>query len=99
MRAFVDGFDWDEGNRAKCERHGVSVTEIENLFHGEVRVTPDLKHSAVEVRYIAVGRNATGRALFVAFTLRTEGNGRLIRPISARYMHAKEVERFDAQGS
>src|SRR5271170_2071366 len=36
-----DGFDWDEGNRAKCQKHGVSVAEIEGLFRRPVVILPD----------------------------------------------------------
>jgi uncharacterized DUF497 family protein len=93
------GFDWDAGNRWKCQRHGVSLEEIETLFSGEVKVAPDVPHSAREQRYIAVGRNAVGRPLFVAFTLRTSNGRRLIRPISARYMHAKEIARYDPKSA
>jgi uncharacterized protein len=25
-------FDWDSGNRKKCQKHGVSIAEIESLF-------------------------------------------------------------------
>jgi hypothetical protein len=32
MNSRVSGFDWDEGNRAKCQKHGVSIPEIEELF-------------------------------------------------------------------
>ena len=28
----VSGFDWDEGNRAKCQKHGLTVAHIEALF-------------------------------------------------------------------
>lgn len=28
----IDGFDWDAGNRDKCQKHGVSIPEIERLF-------------------------------------------------------------------
>jgi uncharacterized protein len=28
----VAGFKWDAGNRAKCQKHGVSLEEIEDLF-------------------------------------------------------------------
>lgn len=27
-----DGFDWDEGNREKCRKHGVSLPEIEQAL-------------------------------------------------------------------
>jgi len=99
MRETIAGFDWDEGNRAKCRKHGVSIEEIEAVLRGEPHVAPDLRHSAAEDRFIAVGRNAQGRALFVAFTFRTRQGERLIRPISARYMHKKEVEAYETQGS
>jgi hypothetical protein len=28
----VLGFDWDDENREKCQKHGVSVAQIESLF-------------------------------------------------------------------
>ena len=34
MNFAVSGFDWDDGNRAKCEKHGVSITEIEVCTRG-----------------------------------------------------------------
>jgi uncharacterized DUF497 family protein len=80
-------------------RHGVSIAEIEALFTGEFRVAPDLKHAEVEARYIAIGRGASGRPVFVAFTFRTFGDVRRIRPISARYMHDKELARYASEGS
>ena len=35
------------------------------------------------------------RNAFVVFTQRDRGNGVLIRPISARYMHKREVESYE----
>jgi uncharacterized protein len=88
----IAGFDWDRGNLGKCQKHGVSVSEIESLFYSEHRIAPDIKHSsAAEPRLLAIGRSVSGRALFVAFTTRIRGEQTLIRPISARYMHAKEI--------
>jgi uncharacterized DUF497 family protein len=96
----IDGFDWDAGNREKCQKHGVSLPEIEALFlSGTARIAPDLKHSGQEDRFIAVGRTRAGRPMFVAFTFRLWEERRLIRPVSARYMHGKEIERYEAQGS
>jgi uncharacterized protein len=93
----VCGFDWDAGNREKCQKHGVSVREIEALFSSaSLYVTPDIKHSVDEKRYIAAG-TAYGRKLFVAFALRDTSEGQSIRPISARYMHAKEAERYEQE--
>ncbi len=79
MNLRVSGFDWDDGNRAKCQKHGVSITQIEALFAHSPRIAPDPKHSADEDRLIAVGRTSTGRPVFVAFTIRTINKRRLIR--------------------
>ena len=95
----VVGFDWDEGNLAKCAQHGVSVEEIEAVFLAGPAIAPDLAHSAAEDRLIAVGRTAQGRALFVAFTLREKQGHRLIRPVSARYMHKMEIEAYEKKSS
>ncbi|MGC8625015.1 MAG: BrnT family toxin [Phycisphaerae bacterium] len=92
----VAGFDWDAGNRAKCQKHGVSITEIEAIFDHEPHVAPDPDHSDVEDRLIAIGRNSRGRPMFVAFTIRQRGTLRLIRPVSARYMHQKEIKHYEA---
>jgi uncharacterized DUF497 family protein len=32
MSTALSGFDWDDGNRAKCQAHGVSPAEVEALF-------------------------------------------------------------------
>ena len=93
----VSGFDWDEGNRAKCRKHGVSIAQIEALFAHNPRIAPDPKHSVDEDRLIAVGRTSTGRPMFVVFTIRTKNGQRLIRPVNARYMHAKEIAAYEKQ--
>jgi hypothetical protein len=99
MNLRVDGFDWDEGNRAKCQKHGVSIREIEDLFVLSPRIAPSLAHSREEDRLIAVGRTSAGRPVFVAFTMRTKNMHRLIRPVSARYMHAKEIASYEKENS
>jgi uncharacterized DUF497 family protein len=92
----VDGFDWDSGNLLKNEaKHGITKDMIETFFHGKVRVGPDPKHSNLEERFLAVGKEPSGRFLIVAFTFRLREGKKLIRPISARYMHASEVRKYD----
>jgi len=90
-----DGFDWDAGNTAKRQEHGVSIAEIESVFLGEPRVGPDAEHSTAEQRFRAVGRTKEGRHLFAVFTMRRRGSDTLVRPISARYMHRKEIAAYE----
>ena len=93
-----DGFDWDSGNRAKCQKHGVSIAEIESLFLvGTPLVGPDVLPSSKEQRFRAVGRTIKKRYLFIVFTLRNNGETLLIRPISARYMHTKEINAHEKE--
>jgi uncharacterized DUF497 family protein len=92
-------FEWDTGNRDKCRKHGVSIQEIEALLSTDARVAPDIKHSNSEDRFIAVGRNSSGRPMFVAFTFRTRDGQRFIRPVSARYMHEKEISGYEKESS
>jgi len=95
----VSGFDWDDGNRARCQKCGVSILEIEELFALGPRVAPDLKRSLDEDRLIAAGRTSAGRTVFVAFTIRKTNNRRLIRPVTARHMHAKEIAAYEEESS
>lgn len=91
----IAGFDWDAGNLAKCRGHGVSFAEVESLFEGTPRIAPDLKHSSNEDRLLAIGRTAAGRAVFVVFMFRMVDGTLRIRPISARYMHKKEIDAYE----
>jgi uncharacterized protein len=89
------GFDWDAGNRAKCQKHGLSIAEIESLFNRPIIMLPGKENLQGERRFLAIGTTAKGRHGFVVFTQRERGDGILIRPISARYMHKKEVESYE----
>ena len=83
------GFDWDEGNARKNEKHGVSKSEVEQVFlNTPLLLSEDLKDSQRESRFHALGRSDQDRWLQVTFTERD--NGMLIRPISARAMSRKE---------
>ena len=93
----ANGFDWDKGNRKKCEKHGLSVAVIESLFARPIAILPDAVHSWSERRFRAIGRTEKGRGVFIAFTLRHKGEEVLIRPISARYMHKKEIKWYEKE--
>ncbi|MES9883978.1 MAG: BrnT family toxin [Sedimenticola sp.] len=85
----IKGFDWDEGNARKNEKHGVSMAEAEQIFfNAPLLLLGDLKHSGLEQRFHALGRSDDGRRLHITFTLRHAGER--IRVISARDMHRKE---------
>ena len=45
MTVQANGFDWDKGNRAKCEKHGLSTSVIESLFTRPIAILPDAAHS------------------------------------------------------
>ena len=87
----MSGFQWDKGNRAKCQKHGVAIETIEEIFLTGVIVLPDGGHSLNEKRYRAIGKGPDGRSVFVVFTVRDNE----VRPISARYMHQKEVDSYE----
>ncbi len=91
------GLDWDDGNIYKIEAR-VSREAIHEFFRHEVLVKQDLRCPSSEERFLAIGHaKDTRRCLFVAFTFRAKGSEKLIRPISARYMHKKEKEAYEKE--
>jgi uncharacterized DUF497 family protein len=86
-----DGFNWDAANRVKCQKHGVSLGEIEAVFGSDPLVIPDLRHSISENRFHVVGQPSGGKPIFLVITLRRRMEALFIRVISARYMHSKEI--------
>jgi uncharacterized DUF497 family protein len=92
----IRGFDWDDGNRDKCQKHGMSIAEIEAVFTRPVVILPDRENASGERRLKAIGTTLAGRHAFIIFTWRAErAGGALLRPISARYMHKSEVEAYE----
>ena len=54
----ISGFDWDEGNARKNEKHGVSMAEAEQVFfNAPLLVLQDGTHSQDEVRLHALGKS------------------------------------------
>lgn len=83
----ITGFDWDDGNARKNEKHGVSVAEAEQVFfNAPLLLLADDAHSQEELRIHALGKTDEGRTLHITFTLRQ--SGQLIRVISASERHA-----------
>jgi len=83
------GFDWDDRNARKNDKHGVSMAEAEQVFfNAPLLLLADVGHSQQEIRVHALGQTDSGRGLHITFTLRQAGA--LIRVISARDLHRKE---------
>lgn len=95
--AQVSGFQWDEGNQEKCRKHGISEDVIEDVFTRPVMIVHDDGHSGDETRFKAIGKSRDNRHVFVVFTLRKDDETVLIRPISARYMHQKEITAYEKE--
>jgi len=85
----IIGFDWDDGNARKNDKHDVFMAEAEQVFfNAPLLLLEDDAHSQSEPRLHALGKSDDGRVLHITFTLRQ--SGLLIRVISARDMHRKE---------
>lgn len=86
MELVVRGFDWDEANLGKLEKHKVTQEEAEEIYY----LTPLMDEGAYEKkgerRYRCLGVTANGRYLAAFFTVRRG----LIRNISVRPMRRKE---------
>jgi hypothetical protein len=90
----ITGFDWDDGNARKNEKHDVSMAEAEQVFFNDpLLLLEDVKHSQGESRIHALGQTDDGRLLHITFTLRHTGEK--IRVISARDMHKKERKTYE----
>lgn len=87
-------FEWDKGNIDKnYAKHGVTPKETEEIFLDEnLKVKKDVPHSQTENRFIAIGKNSSGKVLFVVFTIRRN----LIRVISSRLTNKKDRKYYEA---
>ena len=91
------GFDWDDGNRSKCQKHGMTTAQIEHVVtHHSTLLVPSPKGSG-EARIMAIGRTPEGRAAMVVFTPRTKRGETVLRPISARFMHRREARKYEQE--
>jgi uncharacterized DUF497 family protein len=80
-----------------ARKHGLSTSVIDSLFTHPLAIFPDAAHSQRERRFRAIGRTEKRRGVFIVFTLRRRGDELLIRPISARYMHKKEIDAYEKE--
>ena len=90
------GFDWDDGNRAKCQKHGLSIADVEHVLANNETVIIPLD-AFEEPRFVAIGQTVAERYAFVVFTPREKKGDWTQRLISARYMHRREVKRYEQE--
>lgn len=93
MAEKIAGFDWDDGNWPKCGKHGVDRDEIEHVLRHMTLRIPD--PNPVEDRFRTAGHTPDGRSVFIVYTHRERAGKIYLRPVSARYMHDKEVRAYE----
>ena len=100
MKLAFSSFEWDDGNRRHCQKHGLSPKQIEHFLQQDsLLVAPDVLRTQQEERYLAIGRSQTGKPMLVVFTIRKVNETVRLRPISARYMHEKEARKYEEENS
>ena len=97
LRDFVpdpENFDWDDGNRHKNLKHGISCEEVESLFCQDHYIFAGkiIEPAHPEWRGLILGHGDSGRAVALIFTRR----GGKLRPISCRPMREGERRFYEA---
>lgn len=93
-------FEWDPPKAvANAEKHGVTFEVAVTIFADpEALDGPDLAHSAIEARFLRLGRAVDGRVLMVAYTVRKgDDDAETIRLISARRASRRERAAYHAR--
>lgn len=65
MAAFLYEFEWDPVKaKANFSKHGVDFEGAAQVFRDPLALTiPDEEHSEIEIRWITLGKDGTGRYL------------------------------------
>lgn len=66
-------------------------------MHAETLIRPDPKDQPSEPRFLAIGRTQDERYAFVVFTRRRRAAGTRLRPISALYVHQRELKKYEQE--
>lgn len=87
-------FIWDSWNKDKIfKKHGITTDQVESCFR-DVTLFPlglQTEPTSNEERFGILGKDKSGRILFVSFTVRDNS----IRPISCRVSNRKERKMYD----
>jgi uncharacterized protein len=92
-------FEWDPRKAAaNAAKHGVTFDDAVTVFLDVNALDgPDLAHSAMEARFLRLGRAIDGRVLMVAYTVRRRDDVETIRLISARRASRRERAAYRAE--
>lgn len=96
-RMKINGVEWDNGNWPKCGKHGLSQKSIEWVLKGRITIFDDPNSTDKEKRFRAIGKDDSGKYTFIVFCIRRTDDNVLMRPISARHMHEKEINYYEQQ--
>jgi uncharacterized DUF497 family protein len=84
--------EWDPGKaRLNARKHGVALADAVAVLEDETALTMRDPFPEDEERWIALGLDAFGRVLVVAYTWR----GERLRLISARKATPREMRRYE----
>jgi uncharacterized DUF497 family protein len=89
----IRGFDWDHGNRDKCQQHGMSIGEIEAVFTRPIVILPDRETASGERRLKAIGRTPAGRHAFIVIYLANRTRWQRAAAADQRAVHAQKGNR------
>jgi hypothetical protein len=78
--AFVD-FDWDDGNRAKCQKHGVSLGEIGKRGRDSF---PEIEKGDATL-FQRSGKKGTGKRGRDSFPIGKKGTRLFSKPVGHRF--------------
>ena len=91
MKLLVRGFDWDDANLSKLEKHRVTQEEAEEIFYSAPMIDEGACEKEGEKRFRCLGITSGGRFLAAFFTLR---HG-FVKNISVRPMRKKERQIYE----
>jgi uncharacterized DUF497 family protein len=86
-------FEWDEAkNRANVQKHGLDLSDAEEMFRGLLVVDPDIREDYGEKRWTGLG-TIRGRTAYIVFTERRPNTIRIISLRKATRRECKEYEK------
>ena len=98
MAAFLYEFEWDPVKaQANVSKHGLDFERAATVFLDPLALTiPDEEHSGTEVRWITLGKDASGQYALVIHTFEwlADDRGR-VRLISARRPTRAEIRDYE----